>query len=88
MATDMRESRETRIALAADGGAMAVLRDSRRRVRMGSLKAAQRLDRAIAAITTLVEAAKAVEQTCVRHDSHDAHCFRRLEAALHSLGGA
>lgn len=56
MSTDMRESRETRNALAADRGAIAVLRDSRRRVRMGSLKAALRLDLAISAIVELIEA--------------------------------
>ncbi|GEM_PF-4856196 len=53
---DLRESRQTREALAQDSSALAILRDSRRRIRAGSLKAAQRMDRALAAVQELLAA--------------------------------
>ncbi|CAM4171093.1 hypothetical protein CR156_17250 [Stenotrophomonas lactitubi] len=40
-----------------------------------------------AAVAELIEAAQAVENSCVRHDANDANLFRRLDAALARVKG-
>lgn len=57
-ATDKRESKVTLDALQADNSVLSILRDSRRRVRLGmaSKKAAVRMDAAIAAVEELIAA--------------------------------
>lgn len=94
---DRRESRETHEALAAGANALAVLRDSRRRIRMGSMKAAQRLDKVIADVEELLQAAWNASAT-LGHAYHTvldgkladaAHDdYQRLDAALTRFGDA
>lgn len=45
------------------------------------------IDAARDAVAELVEAAQAVENSCVRHDANDADLFRRLDAALARVKG-
>lgn len=52
---DRRESAVTREALAKDGSVIGILRESRRRVRYGSKKAAARMDEAIKLVEEVAE---------------------------------
>ena len=64
---DRRESRKTRETLDADPGILGVLRDSRRRIRAGSMKAAQRMDAAIGAVALIGQGAFHLISACRRH---------------------
>lgn len=43
--------------------------------------------KARAAVAELIEAAQAVENSCVRHDANDADLFQRLDAAIARVKG-
>lgn len=91
---DLRESRATRQALAEDSSVLAVLRDSRRRVRSGSLRAAQRMDAAIAAVQELLAADReynrARAQMANRHlsDTERMHAGTGMRMASHRRDAA
>ncbi len=86
---DLRESRETRTALLHECSALAVLQDSRRRVRAGSLKAAKRLDAAIDAVIGLIAVTQATRialQHMQGHESQIHTLTTELDRALHGMG--
>lgn len=45
------------------------------------------IDEARVAVAELIEAAQAVENSCVRHDANDADLFQRLDAAIARVKG-
>lgn len=86
---DLRESPETRTALLQECSALAVLHDSRRRVRAGSFKAAKRLDAAIAAVIGLIAVAQATRATLQHMDGHESQIHaltNELDRALLGMG--
>lgn len=76
------------------GGVLAILRDGRRRVRMGSRKAADGMDYAIAAVADLIEKANSVawnaRMTAPEDTYHEVPRadMEALIAALARVGGA